>query len=147
MQVEVAYRFRSSLALIFNFTLLPLHVLAVFLSYFKLLWNTDDQASEKNARETTAEREHQYRSGDELPNKDGSNLKYKKEWNTEGTEALLDEDGDLEVVRRPQSASDSEAEDLMRDRVYPVILMRGKEDAFEDEEQECTCSNVIKIGK
>uniref|UniRef100_A0A8V0YTY3 Methyltransferase like 22 n=1 Tax=Gallus gallus TaxID=9031 RepID=A0A8V0YTY3_CHICK len=117
----------------------------VFLSYFKLLWNTDDQASEKNARETTAEREHQYRSGDELPNKDGSNLKYKMEWNTEGTEALLDEDGDLEVVRRPQSASDSEAEDLMRDRVYPVILMRGKEDAFEDEEQECTCSNVIKI--
>ncbi|POI24952.1 hypothetical protein CIB84_011298 [Bambusicola thoracicus] len=105
----------------------------------------DDQASEKNARETAAEGEHQYRSGDELPNKDGSNLKYEKELNTEGTEALLDEDGDLEVVRRPQSASDSEAEDLMRDRVYPVILMKGKEDTFEDEEQECACSNVIKI--
>lgn len=147
MQVKVAYRFCSSLALIFNFILLPLHVLAVFLSYFKLLWNTDDQASEKYARETTTEREHQYRSGAELTSKDGNNLKYEKELNTEGIEALLDEDGDLDVVRRPQRASDSEAEDLMRDRVYPVILMKGKENAFEDEEQECTCRNVVKIGK
>ncbi|XP_031462395.1 methyltransferase-like protein 22 [Phasianus colchicus] len=117
----------------------------VFLSYFKLLWNTDDQASEKYARETTTEREHQYRSGAELTSKDGNNLKYEKELNTEGIEALLDEDGDLDVVRRPQRASDSEAEDLMRDRVYPVILMKGKENAFEDEEQECTCRNVVKI--
>ncbi|XP_072205232.1 methyltransferase-like protein 22 isoform X2 [Excalfactoria chinensis] len=117
----------------------------VFLSCFKLLWNTDDQASEKYARETTTEREHQYGRGDELPNKDGNNLKYEKELNTEGIEALLDEDGDLEVVRRPQNASDSEAEDLMRDRVYPVILMKGKGNAFEDEEQECTCSSVVKI--
>ncbi|XP_015732550.1 methyltransferase-like protein 22 [Coturnix japonica] len=117
----------------------------VFLSCFKLLWNTDDQASEKYRGETTTEREHQYGRGDELPNEDGMNLKCEKELNTEGIEALLDEDGDLEVVRRPQSASDSEAEDLMRDRVYPVILMKGKANAFEDEEQECTYSSVIKI--
>lgn len=51
------------------------------------------------------------------------------------------------MVRRPRSASDLEAEDLLRDIVCPVILMKGKEDAFEDEEQECTCSDVIKIGK
>ncbi|XP_052536133.1 methyltransferase-like protein 22 isoform X1 [Tympanuchus pallidicinctus] len=116
----------------------------VFLSYFKFLWNTDDRASEKYAREATTDREHQYRGGDELTNKDGNSLKYEKELNSEGIEALLDEDGDLEVVRRPQRASDSETEDLMRDRVYPVILMRGKENAFE-EEQECTCSSVVKI--
>ncbi|XP_021267135.1 methyltransferase-like protein 22 [Numida meleagris] len=117
----------------------------VFLSYFKLLWNTDDQASKKYARETTVESEHQYRSGDELCDKDGDSLKCERELNTEGIEALLDEDGDLEVVRRPQSASDLEAEDLVRDRVYPVILMKGKETAFEDEEQECTRSDVVKI--
>ncbi|KFP46309.1 Methyltransferase-like 22 [Cathartes aura] len=117
----------------------------VFVSYFKLLWNTEDSASEKHVREATTEREHQYRSGDELCDKDRNNLKKERELNSEGIEALLDDDGDLEVVRRPRSASDLEAEDLLRDRVYPVILMKGKEDAFEDEEQECTCSDVIKI--
>uniref|UniRef100_A0A8C0ICH8 Methyltransferase like 22 n=1 Tax=Bubo bubo TaxID=30461 RepID=A0A8C0ICH8_BUBBB len=117
----------------------------VFLSYFKLLWNTEDLASEKHVREATTEREHQYRSGDEQCDKDRNNLKKERELNSEGLEALLDDDGDLEVVRRPRSASDLEAEGLLRDRVYPVILMKGKEDAFEDEDQECTCSDVVKI--
>ncbi|XP_068003267.1 methyltransferase-like protein 22 [Melanerpes formicivorus] len=111
----------------------------VFLSYFKLLWNTD-LASEKCEREATVEREHQYRSGDELCDKERNNL---RELNSE-VEALLDDDGDLEVVRRPRSASDLEA-DLLRDRVCPVILMKGEEDAFEDEEQKCTCSDAVKI--
>ncbi|NXK44320.1 MET22 protein, partial [Chauna torquata] len=117
----------------------------VFLSYFKLLWNTDVQASEKYAREDTTEREHQYSSGDEVCDKDRTNVKNERELMTEGIEALLDDDGDLEVVRRPQTAPDLQAENLLRNRVYPVILMKGKEDAFEDEEQECTCSDVIKI--
>ncbi|NXG62956.1 MET22 protein, partial [Hemiprocne comata] len=117
----------------------------VFLSHFKLLWNTEVSASEKHVREATTEKEHQYRSGDELRDKDGNNPKKERELNSEGVEALLDDDGDLEVVRRPRSASDLEAEDLLRDRVYPVILMKGKEDAFEDEEQECTCGDIVKI--
>ncbi|NXD86340.1 MET22 protein, partial [Halcyon senegalensis] len=115
----------------------------VFLSYFKLLWNTDDSASEKHVGEATTEREHQGRSGDELCDKD-SNLKKESELNSEGIQALLDDDGDLEVVRRPRSASDLEAEYLLRHRVHPVILMKGKEDAFEDEEKECSC-DFIKI--
>uniref|UniRef100_A0A493U143 Uncharacterized protein n=1 Tax=Anas platyrhynchos platyrhynchos TaxID=8840 RepID=A0A493U143_ANAPP len=142
---KLAYRFCSCLVLIFKFFLFLPHVLAVFLSYFKLLWNKDDSASENSGREATAEREHQYSSGDELCDKDRNNLKNERESNTEGLEALLDDDGDLEVVRRPRSTSDLEAEDLSRDRVYPVILMKGKEDAFEDEEQECTCTDVVKI--
>ncbi|NWT78118.1 MET22 protein, partial [Lanius ludovicianus] len=113
----------------------------VFLSYFKLLWSTEDLASGKYM---TTGREHQCRSGDELYDKDKSNIK-KEELNIEGVEALLDDDGDLEVVRRPRSASDLEAEDLLRDIVCPVILMKGKVDAFEDEEQECTCSDFVKI--
>ncbi|NXV97476.1 MET22 protein, partial [Calonectris borealis] len=117
----------------------------VFLSCFKLLRNTEDLASEKHVREAITEGEHQYRSGDELCDKDRNTLKNERALNSEGVEALLDDDGDLEVVRRPRSASDLEAEDLLRDRVYPVILMKGKEDAFEDEEQECTCSDVVKI--
>ncbi|XP_056359682.1 methyltransferase-like protein 22 [Oenanthe melanoleuca] len=117
----------------------------VFLSHFKLLWSTEDLASGKHVREITTGREHQCRSGDELCDKDSSNIKIEGELNSEGVEALLDDDGDLEVVRRPRSASDLQAEDLLRDIVCPVILMKGKEDAFEDEEQECTCSDVIKI--
>ncbi|NWS53340.1 MET22 protein, partial [Chunga burmeisteri] len=116
----------------------------VFLSYFKLLRNTGDLASEKHVGEAATEEKHQYRGGDGRCDKDRNNLKG-RELNSEGVEALLDDDGDLEVVRRPQSASDLEAEDLWRDIVYPVILMKGKEDAFEDEEQECTCSDVVKI--
>ncbi|NXK29062.1 MET22 protein, partial [Arenaria interpres] len=115
----------------------------VFLSYFKILRNTEDSPAEKHVREATTEREHQYSSEDELCDQDRNNLK--KELNSEGVESLLDDDGDLDVVRRPRRASDSEAEDLSRDRVYPVILMKGKDDAFEDEEQECTCSDVVKI--
>ncbi|NXH22338.1 MET22 protein, partial [Bucco capensis] len=116
----------------------------VFLSYFKLLWNTEDLASEKHVREATTEGEHQYGSGDELCEKDGNSLKKEGGLSSKGLEALLDDDGDLEVVRRPRSA-DVEAEDLLRDRVYPVILMKGKEDAFEEEEQKCPCSDVVKI--
>jgi len=144
MHVEGAHRFSSYLVLNFPPSLC---VLTVFLSYFKLLWNTEDSASEKHAGEATIEREPQCRSGDELYDEDRSNLKKERELNSEGVEALLDDDGDLEVVRRPRSASDLEAEDLVRDRVYPVILMKGEEDAFEDEEEECTCSDVVKIGK
>ncbi|XP_041257916.1 methyltransferase-like protein 22 isoform X4 [Onychostruthus taczanowskii] len=117
----------------------------VFLSYFKLLWSTEDLASGKHMREITTGREHQSRSGDELCDKDRSNVKEEGELSSEGVEALLDDDGDLEVVRKPRSASDLQAEDLLRDIVCPVILMKGKEDAFEDEEQECTCSDVVKI--
>ncbi|NXN48054.1 MET22 protein, partial [Rhinoptilus africanus] len=117
----------------------------VFLSHFKILWNTEDLPSEKHVREAATEREHQYRSGDKLCDQDRNNLKKERELNSEGVEALLDDDGDLDVVRRPRRASDLEAEDLLRDKVYPVILMKGKDDAFEDEEQECACSDVVKI--
>ncbi|NXY84821.1 MET22 protein, partial [Alcedo cyanopectus] len=113
----------------------------VFLSYFKLLWNTDDSASEEHVGESTTEREHQGRSADEMCDKD-RNLKKESELNSEGVQALLDDDGDLEVVRRPRSASDLEAEPLLRHRVHPVILMKGNEDAFEDEEEECPCDFV-----
>ncbi|NXR15055.1 MET22 protein, partial [Semnornis frantzii] len=115
----------------------------VFLSYFKLILNTEDLTSEKHVREATTEREHQYRRGEELCNENRNNLE-EREFNNE-VAALLDDDGDLEVVRRPRSASDLEAEDLLRDRVCPVILMKGEEDALEDEEQKHTCNDVVKI--
>lgn len=146
-KISCTWKLRIDSVLTWCLTPPPPRALTVFLSYFKLLWNTEDLASEKHVREATREREHQYRSADELCGKDRNNLKTERELNSEGVEALLDGDGDLEVVRRPRSASDLEAEDLLRDRVYPVVLMKGQEDAFEDEQQECTCSDVVKIGK
>lgn len=58
---------------------------------------------------------------------------------------LLDDDGDLDVVRRP-SHTPSE-----REKVHPVILSQGGgaiSDDVEDEgeEEECT-KDIIKIGK
>ncbi|NXV81352.1 MET22 protein, partial [Atlantisia rogersi] len=117
----------------------------VFLSYFRLLWNTNDSASQKHVEGATAGREQEASGADEPCDKDRDNVKKERELNSEGLEAQLDDDGDLEVVRRPRSASDVEAEGLLRDKVYPVILMKGKEDAFEDEEQEYACSDVVKI--
>ncbi|XP_069726329.1 methyltransferase-like protein 22 isoform X1 [Phaenicophaeus curvirostris] len=117
----------------------------VFLSYFKLLQNTEDLASEKHGREAATEREQQYQSGGEPYDTDQNNLKKEIELNIEGVEALLDDDGDLEVIRRPRCASDIETEGVFRDRVYPVILMKGEEDVFDVEEQEGTCSDIVKI--
>ncbi|KGL76991.1 Methyltransferase-like 22 [Tinamus guttatus] len=117
----------------------------VFLSHFKLLWNTYNWVSEKNAKEATTEKEQQYKSRGELCDKDRNNPENEREVNIKGLEALLDDDGDLEVVRRRQDASDLEEKDLLRDRVCPVILIREEDGAFEDEEQEHTCSDVIKI--
>ncbi|NXY50059.1 MET22 protein, partial [Ceuthmochares aereus] len=117
----------------------------VFLSYFKLLCNTEDLASEKYGGEAATEREQQYQSEDEPCDMDRNNLKKEIELNIKGVEALLDDDGDLEVIRRPRCSSDIEAEGVFRDRVYPVILMKGEEDAFDIAEQEGTCSDVVKI--
>ncbi|NXD16608.1 MET22 protein, partial [Nothocercus nigrocapillus] len=115
----------------------------VFLSHFKLLWKAYNWVSEQNAKEATTEKEQQYKSRGEFCDKDRNNPKNERELNIKGLEALLDDDGDLEVVRRPQDASDLEEEDLLRDRVCPVILIRGEDHAFEDEEHPC--SDVIKI--
>lgn len=65
----------------------------------------------------------------------------------EGTGAQLDEDGDLDVVRRPQAASDPEPVWPPRDKVYPMILAQEEEDVLGDEAQESSSHNIIKIGK
>lgn len=64
-----------------------------------------------------------------------------------GLAAQLDEDGDLDVVRRPRAASASEPPGLPRDKVHPMILMQEEDDILEDEAPESSPYNVIKIGK
>ncbi|XP_054848731.1 methyltransferase-like protein 22 [Eublepharis macularius] len=62
---------------------------------------------------------------------------------SEGIEAVLDKDGDLEVVRKPR-LPDAEAEGLSRDRVCPILLARGKY-VVEEEELENSSCDIIKI--
>ncbi|XP_074821591.1 methyltransferase-like protein 22 isoform X2 [Natator depressus] len=124
----------------------------VFLSQFQLLLNKNNWESErKNEKELTTENMgHQTRDGKELCDKGSNDLDFlnkngREANNFKGIEALLDDDGDLEVVRRPQYVSDPDVEDLSRDKVYPIILTKGGEDIFEDAKQESTCNNIIKI--
>ncbi|TFK07435.1 Methyltransferase-like protein 22 [Platysternon megacephalum] len=124
----------------------------VFLSQFQLLLNKNNwECERKNEKELTTENMgHQTRGGKELCDKDSNDLDFlnkngREANNFKGIEALLDDDGDLEVVRRPRYVSDPEVEDLSRDKVYPIILTKGGEGIFEDAKQESTYNNIIKI--
>nr|KAF6355485.1 methyltransferase like 22 [Myotis myotis] len=63
----------------------------------------------------------------------------------EGTGAQLDEDGDLDVVRRPRAASDPDPVWPPRDKVHPMILAQEEEDVLGDEARESSTHNIIKI--
>ncbi|XP_019363025.1 PREDICTED: methyltransferase-like protein 22 isoform X1 [Gavialis gangeticus] len=114
----------------------------VFLSQFKLLRKQTDVEFEKKYKSAfTIENGRGGRRGDGIPLILGHN---KNETPSKGIDSLLDADGDLEVVRRPQCTSTSEAEDLSREKVCPMVLMKGGEDLYEEEEQECR-NDIIKI--
>ncbi|MBN3303971.1 MET22 protein, partial [Amia calva] len=59
-------------------------------------------------------------------------------------QSLLDEDGDLDVLRKPKDHFRTEEDVTERDRVYPIILSKGERVVSEDEEDE-SATNVIKI--
>ncbi|XP_011886040.1 PREDICTED: methyltransferase-like protein 22 [Cercocebus atys] len=53
----------------------------------------------------------------------------------EAAEAQLDEDGDLDVVRRPRAASDPNPAGPPRDKVHPMILAQEEDDVLGEEAQ------------
>ncbi|KYO30478.1 methyltransferase-like protein 22 isoform A [Alligator mississippiensis] len=114
----------------------------VFLSQFKLLRKQTDVGFEMKYKNAFTSENGRGRSrGDGISLIIGHN---KNEMPSKGIDSLLDADGDLEVVRRPQCTSTSEAEDLSREKVCPMVLMKGGEDLYEQEEQECR-NDIIKI--
>lgn len=131
--------------------------LSVFLSQFKLLWNQDSQTdsgtmggdrrdvsiedtpARTGSTGSPAGRGH---SGADSPLQAGVDATGQK-----GTGAQLDEDGDLDVVRRPRATSDPDPVWPPRDKVHPMILAQEEEDVEGDEVQESGTHNVIKIGK
>ncbi|XP_027628814.1 methyltransferase-like protein 22 isoform X4 [Tupaia chinensis] len=62
----------------------------------------------------------------------------------EGVGALLDEDGDLDVVRRPQATSDPDPTGFPRLKVHPMILTQD-EDVTGDDAPESSPHSVIRI--
>ncbi|XP_042095841.1 methyltransferase-like protein 22 isoform X2 [Ovis aries] len=115
----------------------------VFLSQFKLLWDRDSQTDSgaKGGDHT----EGTPPTG-AVCSRMGASLQAGAGTITpEGLEAQLDEDGDLDVVRRPRAASASEPLGPPRDKVHPTILTQEEDDVLGDEAPESSPYNVIKI--
>ncbi|XP_007937803.1 methyltransferase-like protein 22 [Orycteropus afer afer] len=109
----------------------------VFLSQFKLLWSQDSGAESgdhRDAQETSRD------GTGPPPGSDLSREDFSLQTSQEGAGAQLDEDGDLDVVRRPRAASDPP-----RDKVHPVILTQEEDDGMGDEAQAGSLCSVVRI--
>ncbi|XP_007498739.1 methyltransferase-like protein 22 isoform X1 [Monodelphis domestica] len=127
----------------------------VFLSQFKLLWNKDPwkdtQVKGKKQKDIQIENTVQDdRSIQESDGKNSSDVDFLNENETHTCpssriEALLDNDGDLEVVRRPQVFSETKQKETSRNKIHPKILTIGTENFIEEEEQENIHQGLVKI--
>lgn len=123
----------------------------VFLSQFKLLWSRDswtDSGPEDNGprdvstQETSPAGSGSGHSHEDLSLQAGDDITIQ-----EGLSVPLDEDGDLDVVRRPRAASDPDQAEPARDKVHPMILAQEEDDFVGDGAQESCPHSIIKIGK
>ncbi|XP_077131370.1 methyltransferase-like protein 22 isoform X3 [Ranitomeya variabilis] len=106
----------------------------VFQTQFKILWKSNTLETASNKEENRIDYENESLLSREATPRDVQEL-----------ESLLDDDGDLEVQRRPPSASDRpESPDCIRNVVCPTILTIGSEENLE-EEASCNAEDVIKI--
>ncbi|XP_072275006.1 methyltransferase-like protein 22 isoform X2 [Pyxicephalus adspersus] len=104
----------------------------VFQTHFKILWeNSSLECADEDCITITDNGDT-----DKQCKEEGSLvLKTTKLFDIQAMENLLDEDGDLEVQRRPQSPSDKhDTRDNERDVVCPTILTIGSEGQIEEEE-------------
>nr|XP_056722419.1 methyltransferase-like protein 22 [Euleptes europaea] len=116
----------------------------VFLSQFRLLLDKSQQnleEKEKDFKKRNVKCPHTH--GEKLEEEGKRNDSGQEGKASEGIEALLDKDGDLEVVRKPRLPGE-EAEDRSRVKVCPIILTKGG-DVLEEEEPENSSRDVIKI--
>nr|XP_020664248.1 methyltransferase-like protein 22 isoform X3 [Pogona vitticeps]XP_020664249.1 methyltransferase-like protein 22 isoform X3 [Pogona vitticeps]XP_020664250.1 methyltransferase-like protein 22 isoform X3 [Pogona vitticeps] len=119
----------------------------VFLTQFRLLldktrWTSEEEEGDVGRNALGCQ--ERYREASSSPSRqDPSRSPGKEPDSSERIEALLDEDGDLEVVRRPRLAC-SEVEALPRDKVCPVILTTGGDPSEEHEQKHSSC-DIVKI--
>nr|XP_044986112.1 methyltransferase-like protein 22 [Jaculus jaculus] len=128
----------------------------VFLSQFKLLWSRDSwtgaRTEDSDPRDVPTQETPPTGSGS--PNSsprsghslEGSSLQSKADITSQkGLGAPLDEDGDLDVVRRPRTDSEPDLAELPRDKVHPIILTEEEGDARGDGAQGSCAPSIIKI--
>ncbi|KAG8513436.1 Methyltransferase-like protein 22 [Galemys pyrenaicus] len=118
----------------------------VFLTQFKLLWNQDTQTDSgaeggDHGSAGTPESPPQGKGSPRSP--PGSRRSDAACPERAGVQ--LDEDGDLDVVRRPRAASDPDTARPPRDKVQPMILRQEEDDVLGDEAPESSPIDVIKI--
>ncbi|CAO2641883.1 Methyltransferase-like protein 22 [Lemmus lemmus] len=121
----------------------------VFLSQFKLLWSRDswtDSGPEDNGpRDVSTQETSPAGSGSGHSHEDLSLQAEDDIAIQEGLSVPLDEDGDLDVVRRPRAASDPDQAEPARDKVHPMILAKEEDDFLGDGAQESCPHSIIKI--
>ncbi|XP_035574018.1 methyltransferase-like protein 22 isoform X4 [Canis lupus familiaris] len=118
----------------------------VFLSQFKLLWNRDsqtDSGAEGGSHGTVPAEDTPPRGSGSAKPPLGSGCRI--DTGQEGVGAQLDEDGDLDVKRRPRAATDPKPAGLPRDKVHPTILTQEEDDPLADEAQESSPHDIIRI--
>ncbi|XP_059271334.1 methyltransferase-like protein 22 isoform X2 [Mustela nigripes] len=119
----------------------------VFLSQFKLLWNQDSQTDSgaEGGRHGMGPAEQTSASGPGSTRPPLGSGCSSDATSQEGVGARLDEDGDLDVERRPRAASDAEPAEPPRDKVHPTILTQEEDDPLADEARESSPQDVIRI--
>ncbi|XP_027469708.1 methyltransferase-like protein 22 isoform X2 [Zalophus californianus] len=119
----------------------------VFLSQFKLLWNRDSQTDSgvEGGRHAVGPAEEMPPSGPGGARPPLGSGCRSDATIQEGLGARLDEDGDLDVERRPRAASDPEPAGPPRDKVHPTILTQEEDDPLADEAQESSPQDIIRI--
>ncbi|XP_021500662.1 methyltransferase-like protein 22 isoform X1 [Meriones unguiculatus] len=121
----------------------------VFLSQFKLLWSqdsrTDSGAEDNGPQDVSTQETPPAGSGSGHSHEDLSLQAGDDSTIQEGLSVPLDEDGDLDVVRRPR-ASDPNPAEPARHKVHPVILAQEEDDLVGDQEHESCPHSIINIG-
>ncbi|XP_039100279.1 methyltransferase-like protein 22 isoform X3 [Hyaena hyaena] len=122
----------------------------VFLSQFKLLWTRDAQTDSGAAGGG-----HSAVPAEEMPTPgpgsagcprgSGCGADGADTTSRAGPGAQLDEDGDLDVERRPRAVSDPEPAGPPRDKVHPMILTQEEEDTLADGAGEGRPQDIIRI--
>ncbi|XP_053069014.1 methyltransferase-like protein 22 isoform X2 [Acinonyx jubatus] len=118
----------------------------VFLSQFKLLWNRDsrtDSGAEGDGRGALLAKETPPSGPGSARPPPGSG--HSDATSQVGLGTRLDEDGDLDVERRPPTASDPEPAGPPRDKVHPTILTQEEEDPLADGARESSPWDIVRI--
>ncbi|KAL0992560.1 hypothetical protein UPYG_G00094940 [Umbra pygmaea] len=113
----------------------------VFISKFKILWNGEKQDSGESGSPCREEELERYTQEESRCKETGSETDEEEDGVQDPS---LDEDGDLEVTRRPrQNLADSRAH---RDTIHPIILSQAKvEEEDEEEDVNERPGDVIRI--